>query len=110
MDAPDGAVVDGYERVGDRWVLQMKTYYVTKYCLSQGVFKVRAAASSVEGYINTEAAPDAMSLHLKIGRDAFENAADAYKRAIQIAEARDKGLERMRRRIRELRAEWKKQC
>lgn len=110
LDAPDGAEVDGYKRVGDWWILMKKTYYVTKYCLSQGVFKAEAEASSVggyvEGYITLVAGGKPMLRDLKVGRDAFENAADAYKQALKIADARQKGLERKRAQIERYKQVW----
>lgn len=95
---------------------QKKSFYVTKWCLSQGVFKITGALDStglhVIQVLDEKATQDRarIPLFLKLNKDVFENAADAYKRAIKVAEARDHGLEKQRVKLRELRKEWEKQC
>lgn len=95
---------------------QKKQFYVTKWCLSQGVFKITGAIDSTGMHViqvlDEKSKKDnaRIPLFLKLNKDVFESAADAYNRAIQIAEAREKGLKKQMERVAEKRRTWEGQC
>lgn len=87
-------------------------FYVTKWCLSRGVFRIMGALDSNGEYVNQildekdAAEPGRVPLFLKLNKDVFESAAHAYNRAIKVAEAREKALRTQLARVAEQRRKW----
>lgn len=86
---------------------ETKTFWITKYALTRGVFSVQARISKAD---TCDYAVGEEGLFCRIGRDAFESETEAIQDALDRARAKIVALQTQSKRLHTKIQEFERQC